>query len=120
MPWETWEDLHRLAELHDGHQALLRSSRCPDGCRYDRHSAGDWRYLYIDGDEGVIFEETGAGAITRIWMTMGEGLSVPLDPDIRLRVYVDGAARPVVDAGPAGALRWFHPAVRGAAWWAIG
>ena len=98
LPWETWEDLHRLAELHDGHQALLRSSRCPDGCRYDRHSAGDWRYLYVEGDEGVIFEETGAGAITRIWMTIGEGVSMPLDPEIRLRVYLDGAATPVVDA----------------------
>lgn len=90
-------DLHGLAELHDGHQTLLRGSRCPDGCRYDRHSDGDWRYLWVDGDEGVIFEETGAGAITRIWMTMGEGVSVPLDADIRLRIYLDGAATPVVD-----------------------
>ena len=97
LPWETWKDLRGLAELHDGHQALLRGSRCPDGCRYDRHSDGDWRYLYVDGDEGVIFEEMGAGAITRIWMTMGEGVSVPLDADIGLRIYVDGAATPVVD-----------------------
>ena len=96
-PWRTWDDLHRLAELHPGHQALLRSSYCPGGCRFDRHSAGDWRYLYVDGEEGVIFEEAGAGAITRIWMTMGSGVSVPLDPEIRLRVYVDGAAVPVVD-----------------------
>jgi hypothetical protein len=76
----------------------LRSSRCPDGCRFDNHSAGDWRYLYVYGDEGVIFEEAGAGAITRIWMTMGSGVSVPLDPEIRLRIYLDGAATPAVDA----------------------
>lgn len=96
-PWETWHDLHRLPELHAGDQALLRSSRCPDGCRFDRHSSGDWRYVYVDGEEGVIFDEAGAGAITRIWMTMGAGTSDPLDPDVRLRIYVDGAAVPVVD-----------------------
>ncbi len=99
LPWETWRDLHLLAELPAGNQALLRSSHCPDGCRFDRHSAGDWRYIYVDGEEGVIFDEPGAGAITRIWMTMGvAGHSVPLDPEIRLRVYLDGAAVPVVDA----------------------
>ncbi len=99
LPWETWRDLRLLAELPAGSQALLRSSFCPDGCRFDRHSADDWRYLYVDGEEGVIFEESGAGAITRIWMTMGvAGQSVPLDPDIRLRVYLDGASDPVIDA----------------------
>ena len=97
QPWEVWDDLHRLPELHAGHQVLLRSSHCPDGCRFDRHSDGDWRYIYVDGDEGVIFEETGAGAITRIWMTMGFGVSEPLNPKIRLRIYVDGAETPVVD-----------------------
>lgn len=96
-PWQTWGDLHRLPEIHPGHQALLRSSYCPGGCRFDRHSAGDSRYLYVDGEEGVIFEEAGAGAISRIWMTMGAGVSVPLDEEIRLRVYIDGAETPVVD-----------------------
>ena len=97
LPWEVWDDLHRLPELHSGHQVLLRSSHCPTGCRFDRHSEGDWRYISVDGDEGVIFEEAGAGAITRIWMTMGFGVSEPLDPKVRLRVYVDGAKAPVVD-----------------------
>ncbi len=49
-PWETWQDLRRLSELHQGHQALLRSSHCLDGCRFDRHSEGDWRYVYVDGE----------------------------------------------------------------------
>ncbi len=97
LPWEIWEDLHRLPELHPGNQVLLRGSHCPTGCRFDRHSADDWRYIYVDGEEGVIFEEAGAGAITRIWMTMGAGVSVPLNPDVRLRVYVDGEESPVVD-----------------------
>lgn len=96
-PWETWPDLHRLSRLHPGHQVLLRSSHCPDGCRFDRHSADQQRFIYVDREEGVIFEEAGAGAIARIWMTQGDGTSVPLDPDIQIRIYVDGAADPVVD-----------------------
>jgi hypothetical protein len=96
-PWEVFGDLARLAEIAPGDQGLLRSSHCPSGCQYDRHSAGDWRYVRVDGDEGVVFEETGPGALTRIWMTMGDGASEPLDPSIRIRIYVDEAARPVVD-----------------------
>ena len=43
LPWEVWEDLHRLPELRLGDQVLLRSSHCPTGCRFDRHSATDLR-----------------------------------------------------------------------------
>ena len=96
-PWEIWDDLHRLAQINPGQRVLLRGSRCPSGCRFDRHSDGDWRYIRVDGEEGVIFEETGAGAITRIWMTMGFGTSQPLEPSVRIRIYIDGAAEPVVD-----------------------
>jgi hypothetical protein len=96
-PWDVWSDLSRLALITPGDQGLLRSSHCPSGCGFDRHSAGDWRYIRVDGDEGVVFEETGPGALTRIWMTMGNGASEPLDPDIRIRIYVDDAPAPVVD-----------------------
>lgn len=96
-PWEIWHDLHRLATLNDGDQVGLVSSHCPDGCRFDRHSADDWRYLRLEGDEGVIFEESGAGAITRIWMTQGFGISDPLDASIRIRFYLDGATAPTID-----------------------
>ncbi|NJL28888.1 MAG: hypothetical protein HC897_13845 [Thermoanaerobaculia bacterium] len=96
-PWEVWRDLHRLAELPAGDQVLLRSSHCLSGCRFDRHSEGDWRFLRLDGEEGVIFEEEGAGAIVRLWMTTGDGTSQPLDPTVRLRVYVDRAQTPVLD-----------------------
>ncbi len=98
LPWETWQDLHRLPVLHQGSQTLLRSSHCPDGCRFDRHSEGDWRYIYVDGEEGTIFEESGAGAITRLWMTTGiGGVSTPLDSDVRLRIYLDGSSSPTLD-----------------------
>jgi hypothetical protein len=97
LPWEVWADLSRLAEITAGDRGLLRSSHCLSGCAYDRHSPGDWRYIRIDGGEGVVFEETGPGAITRIWMTMGPGFSEPLDPSIRVRIYIDEAPVPVVD-----------------------
>ena len=98
LPWEVWKDLGEIARLGLDHQVVMRSSRCPDGCAYDRHSDGDSRFIRSVGDEGVIFELEGAGAITRIWMTQGEGgISQPLDGDIRLRLTLDGAAAPVLD-----------------------
>lgn len=96
-PWEVWGDLHSLSHLASANRVLLRGSRCPDGCRFDRHSEGDERGLYQDGEEMVIFDEPGAGAIVRIWMTMGPGVSEPLDPTVTIRVYLDGSSVPVVD-----------------------
>ncbi len=45
----------------------------------------------------MIFEEAGAGAVVRIWMTQGPGVSAPLDPAIRMRVRLDGEAEPRID-----------------------
>lgn len=95
-PWQTWTDLHRLAELPTANRVLLRDSHCLSGCRFDRHSEGDWRYLRIEDGEGVIFDEPGAGAIVRIWMTTGDGVSQPLPDDVTMRVYLDGAEEPTV------------------------
>ena len=98
LPWEVWNDLGEIARLRLDHQVIMRSSRCPDGCAYDRHSDGDGRFIRTIGDEGVIFEHEGAGAITRMWMTQGDGgISHALDEDIRLRLTLDGAAEPVFD-----------------------
>lgn len=98
LPWEIWHDLGEIARLRLDHQVVMRSSRCPDGCAYDRHSDGDSRFIRTLGDEGVIFELEGAGAITRMWMTQGEGgISEPLDPSIRLRLTLDGSSTPVID-----------------------
>lgn len=97
LPWEYWKDLLQIARLQTGDQALLRGSRCPSGCRFDRTSDGDPRFLRVVGDEAVIFDEPGPGAITRIWMTMGPGVSEPLDPTIRIRIRLDGEASPRID-----------------------
>ncbi len=89
--WEVWRDLASLAVMPDGDRVLMQSSYCPDGCAQDRHASGDSRFLSVDGDEGLIFDHRGPGAITRIWMTQGErGVSHPLDPEIWIRVVVDG------------------------------
>ena len=98
LPWEWWRDLSQLARLADGDQVLLRSSHCPSQCRFDRTSAGDTRFLRVANGEAVIFDEPGAGAITRIWMTMGEGgRSTPLDSNVRIRIRIDGESAPRVD-----------------------
>jgi hypothetical protein len=96
-PWDVAGDLARLAVATPGHQVLLRSSHCLSGCRYDRSEGGDTRFLRIEGDEQVVFEEAGAGAIVRIWMTHALGAGLPRDPGLRLRVRFDGETTPRID-----------------------
>lgn len=96
-PWETWRDPSVLPRLFAGDQVVTRSSFCPSGCEYDRTSDGDGRFLRTEGDEQVILEETGPGAIVRIWMTAGQGVSAPLDPLVRVRIRLDGDEAPAVD-----------------------
>ncbi len=97
LPWEWWRDPAIVASVPDGDRTVMRSSHCPSGCELDRHSPDEPRFVEVRRGEGVIFEAEGAGAVTRIWMVMGDGVSDPLDPTIRLRVRVDGDRRPVVD-----------------------
>jgi hypothetical protein len=106
LPWEIWESPTRLAAIDSGDIVLERSSHCLDGCRYDRSNAGSespaanphpLRWLYRDGDEAIVFDERGPGAVTRIWMTTGFGTSACIDPAIRARFYFDGATAPALD-----------------------
>lgn len=98
LPWEWWRDLATVAVVPDGDRVVMSSSACPTGCEFDRHSPDDPRFLRInDHGEGVIFSADGAGAVTRIWMVMGDGVSSRLDGSIRIRVRIDGRRRPVVD-----------------------
>lgn len=108
-PWEVWGDLSRLAHVIEGDQVLLRGSHCPSGCRFDRTSEGDHRFLRWEGEEAVIFDEPGAGAITRIWMTMGDGRSRPLDPSVRMRIFIDGETSPRVDLPIPDLFAGAHP-----------
>ncbi|HKE46716.1 MAG TPA: DUF2961 domain-containing protein [Rhodanobacteraceae bacterium] len=112
LPWEIWESPARLATLDASDIVLERSSHCLDGCRYDRSNAGPedpadnpfpLRWLYRDGDEVVLLDERGPGAMTRFWVTTGFGVSTCIDPAIRTRFYVDGAATPALDV-PLAAL----------------
>ena len=106
LPWEIWESPSRLATLDPADVVLERSSHCLDGCRYDRSNAGPEdpasnpypeRWLYRNGAEAVVFDERGPGAVTRIWLTTGFGVPSCIDPAIRVRFYLDGAASPELD-----------------------
>lgn len=106
LPWEIWESPARLAELDASDSVLEQSSHCLDGCRYDRSNPGaegvaanpyPERWLYRDDDEVVVFDERGAGALTRIWLTTGYGHSTCIDPATRVRFYVDDALAPTLD-----------------------
>ncbi|MBN1910458.1 MAG: DUF2961 domain-containing protein [Pirellulales bacterium] len=57
---------------------------------YDREGGNfDWgNYERIDGDEGVILDVTGPGAITRMWSANPGGV---------LRIYLDDDPKPVVE-----------------------
>ena len=105
LPWEIWGSPTRLATLDAGDRVLQRSSHCLDGCRYDRSNAGladidnHWpeRWLYREGDEAIVFDERGPGALTRIWLTTGFGTSTCIDPATRVRFYIDAALTPTLD-----------------------
>lgn len=101
-PWEGWRSPARFAEVDVHHLVVAHSSACLDGCRYDRSNRGPepaaanphpLRWLYRDGDEVVLFDERGAGAMTRLWMTTGDGVSRCFDPAVRARLRVDGELR---------------------------
>ena len=97
LPWEVWKDPGVAARVPEGFRTVMSSSNCPEGSKFDRHSPGDSRFIRIEDGEGVIFETEGAGAVTRVWMTQGDGISHDLDSSIRLKVYVDGGIEPVID-----------------------
>lgn len=97
MPWAVWESPGRLALLDPRVQVLERSSFCLDGCRYDRSSPESRRFLYALGDEDVLFEDVGPGALTRLWMTTGFGVSQPIPETVRVRFYLDGEPLPRLD-----------------------
>ena len=106
LPWEVWQSPTRFAALDADDIVVQHSSHCLDGCRYDRSNPGPespvdnpypMRWLYRDADEVVLFDERGPGALTRLWMTTGDGVSRCIDPSIRVRFRFDGALTPTLD-----------------------
>jgi len=95
---ENGLNIKLMAQINSNTQSLLRSSYCPYNCRFDRTSSGDTRFLRMEGEEAVIFEELNPGAISRIWMTSGiMGNSVDLDENVRIKFYFDGEPMPRID-----------------------
>jgi len=106
LPWQVWNSPDVLARLDANDAVVETSSRCPGGCRYDRSNPGaenaadnpyPLRWLYADGDEVVVLDENGPGALTRLWLTTGFGTSSCIDPATHVRFYLDGALAPTLD-----------------------
>lgn len=107
LPWEIWESPARFAALDRAHTVVTHSSFCLDGCRYDRSNSGPespldnpypLRWLQRrSADEVILLDERGPGALTRFWMTTGDGISRCIDPSIGVRMTIDGATEPALD-----------------------
>ena len=104
--WQVWSSPESLAALDASAQVLEVSSHCPDGCRYDRSNAGPeaasanpfpLRWIYQDGADAVIFDQRGAGVVTRFWLTSGDGIARCIDPAMRVRITVDDAPTATLD-----------------------
>jgi hypothetical protein len=120
-PWRIWNDPLALSLPRLDHLVVERSSASPDDCDYgpDGHLAGSadaqacrydhlWesrgraRYLRVEGDERVLLDERGPGALVRLWMTTGDGVSADFPPGARVRLRLDGDPVPYLDAELAG------------------
>ncbi len=88
-------DLKALAELPAvgercyQHSSYDRASKNPDDKKGWNANRDHGNYVRQDGDEYVMAEATGPGAIVRIWSANPQGT---------LRIYLDGSSEPVVAA----------------------
>ncbi|QBB71984.1 DUF2961 domain-containing protein [Pseudolysobacter antarcticus] len=106
LPWQYWTRPSLLARLDPSDMVLEHSSHCYGGCRYDRdgfsaptplaNNPYPNRGLYSSGGEITIFDDLGAGALTRFWLTTGDGMSRCIDPAISAKIYLDGASTPTL------------------------
>jgi hypothetical protein len=113
-PWPVWTAPVALATHRDDYSVVQYSSASADPCAYDASGqvlpgslacrydhlfrpSGRHRYLREEGNELLLVDERGPGAVVRIWMTTGNGFSADFPPDLRLKVRIDGNPIPVVD-----------------------
>lgn len=104
-PWAAWSSPTALAGLDAAAVPVERSSFCGDNCRYDR-SGGDatatnpqpdrWLYLDANGD-AVIYDDPGAGIVTRLWLTSGGPQPTCLDTALRVKLYFGNATSAALD-----------------------
>ena len=96
-----------MARLDANMVSVERSSFCSDNCRYDRSGRGSEppaanphpdRWLYLDGNgDAVLYDDPGAGVLSRIWMTTGGPQPACFNPAMRLKLYFGQSATPQVD-----------------------
>ncbi|MBN8726171.1 MAG: DUF2961 domain-containing protein [Xanthomonadales bacterium] len=105
-PWESWQSPELMARLDASMASFEVSSFCSDNCRYDRLGRGNEspvqnpypeRWLYRDGDEVVLFDDPGAGVVTRIWLASGGPVATCLDETLRVKFHFGGSPVPTLD-----------------------
>lgn len=115
MPWRVWDHPLSMTRIAGDDLVVQRSSASTDPCHYDANGqvvpgtgldcrydhlyrpAGRHRYLYARDNELVLLDEPGAGVLSRIWMTTGNGYSVDFPDDLRLRVRLGEMPTPFID-----------------------
>ena len=96
-----------MARLDPNMVSVERSSFCSDNCRYDRSGRGSeppaanphpdrWLYLDADGD-AVLYDDPGAGVVSRIWMTTGGPESACFNPAQHLKLYLGQGSTAALD-----------------------
>ncbi|MDN5923387.1 MAG: DUF2961 domain-containing protein [Xanthomonadales bacterium] len=89
-----WQDAQAMAQLDASIVSVERSSFCSGQCRYDRYGWGSessaanpypQRGLYpFGGTDAVLYDDPGAGVVTRLWLTVPPAQVACLDASLQV------------------------------------
>ncbi|HET6632657.1 MAG TPA: DUF2961 domain-containing protein [Rhodanobacteraceae bacterium] len=105
--WAPWTSPAALARLDAGAVPVERSSFCSANCRYDRYGSGSEslsdnpqprRLLYpMPNGDAVIYDDPGAGVVTRLWLTVPAQQAACLRDSVRVHLYFGASPGPQID-----------------------
>lgn len=105
--WAPWIQAPAMARLDASVVSVERSSFCSQNCRYDRYGRGaesaganpvPARLLYrLPGDDVVLYDDPGAGVVSRLWLTIPDAQVACLDAGLRAKLYFGDVTSPQID-----------------------